>query len=70
MNKVENYLLGMDCGTTNIKAVIIGEDGTVAAEADALTFCTIQASVCERPLLPFTGSAPRGVFIDKAMVIC
>ncbi|ERI73370.1 hypothetical protein CLOSYM_04970 [[Clostridium] symbiosum ATCC 14940] len=39
-------------------------------EADALTFCTIQASVCERPLLPFTGSAPRGVFIDKAMVIC
>lgn len=24
MNKVENYLLGMDCGTTNIKAVIIG----------------------------------------------
>ena len=33
MNKVENYLLGMDCGTTNIKAVIIGEDGTVAAEA-------------------------------------
>ena len=33
MIKVENYLLGMDCGTTNIKAVIIGEDGTVAAEA-------------------------------------
>ncbi|RJW43188.1 carbohydrate kinase [Clostridiales bacterium TF09-2AC] len=33
MNRVENYLLGMDCGTTNIKAVIIGEDGTVVAEA-------------------------------------
>ena len=33
MAKVENYLLGMDCGTTNIKAVILGEDGTVAAEA-------------------------------------
>ena len=33
MAKVENYLLGMDCGTTNIKAVILGEDGTVVAEA-------------------------------------
>ncbi len=31
MKKVENYLLGMDCGTTNIKAVILGEDGNVAA---------------------------------------
>ena len=30
---VENYLLGMDCGTTNIKAIILAEDGTVAAEA-------------------------------------
>lgn len=30
---VENYLLGMDCGTTNIKAVILGEDGNVIAEA-------------------------------------
>lgn len=30
---VENYLLGMDCGTTNIKAIILGEDGTVVAEA-------------------------------------
>lgn len=29
----ENYLLGMDCGTTNIKAVILGEDGSIAAEA-------------------------------------
>ncbi len=29
----ENYLLGMDCGTTNLKAIILGEDGTVAAEA-------------------------------------
>lgn len=33
MSKVENYLLGMDCGTTNIKAIILGEDGTVVAEA-------------------------------------
>lgn len=30
--KVENYLLGMDCGTTNIKAIIMGEDGAVVAE--------------------------------------
>jgi xylulokinase len=30
---VANYLLGMDCGTTNIKAIIIGEDGIVVAEA-------------------------------------
>ena len=33
MAKIENYLLGMDCGTTNIKAVILGEDGTTVAEA-------------------------------------
>lgn len=33
MANVENYLLGMDCGTTNIKAVILGEDGTTVAEA-------------------------------------
>lgn len=33
MAKVENYLLGMDWGTTNIKAIILGEDGTVVAEA-------------------------------------
>lgn len=31
MNIVDNYLLGMDCGTTNIKAIIIGDDGIVAA---------------------------------------
>ncbi len=23
MGKVDNYILGMDCGTTNIKAVIL-----------------------------------------------
>jgi len=33
MGRIENYLLGMDCGTTNIKAVILGEDGKIAAEA-------------------------------------
>ena len=33
MKKIENYLLGMDCGTTNIKAVILGEDGGVVCEA-------------------------------------
>lgn len=33
MGKIEHYLLGMDCGTTNIKAVILGEDGSIAAEA-------------------------------------
>ena len=31
--KMENYLLGMDCGTTNIKAIILGENGSVMAEA-------------------------------------
>ena len=30
-NLVKNYVLGMDCGTTNIKAIILGEDGTVVA---------------------------------------
>lgn len=33
MKQINNYLLGMDCGTTNIKAIIIGEDGHVVAEA-------------------------------------
>lgn len=33
MGKVDNYILGMDCGTTNIKAVILGEDGKTVAEA-------------------------------------
>ncbi len=33
MNKERNYLLGMDCGTTNIKAVILSEDGAVIAKA-------------------------------------
>lgn len=28
-----NYLLGMDCGTTNIKAVILSEDGKLCAES-------------------------------------
>lgn len=31
--KVQRYLIGMDCGTTNLKAIILGEDGTIAAEA-------------------------------------
>ena len=38
MAKIENYLLGMDCGTTNIKAIILGEDGTVAAGISAISF--------------------------------
>lgn len=33
MSGVNNYLLGMDCGTTNIKAIIVGEDGSLVAEA-------------------------------------
>jgi xylulokinase len=33
MALAESYVLGMDCGTTNIKAVILGSDGSVAAEA-------------------------------------
>lgn len=31
----ENYLLGMDLGTTNIKAIIMDEDGTVVASSSA-----------------------------------
>ena len=38
----KNYLIGMDCGTTNIKAILMGEDGTVAARASRLS-TTIQA---------------------------
>lgn len=33
MKKADNYLLGMDCGTTNMKAIILSEDGDVVAEA-------------------------------------
>ena len=29
----ENYLIGMDLGTTNIKAILMGDDGTVLASA-------------------------------------
>ncbi len=32
MLEAESYVLGMDCGTTNIKAVLLGSDGVVAAE--------------------------------------
>lgn len=39
MSHAENYVLGMDCGTTNIKAIILGDDGTVvASESKASTF--------------------------------
>lgn len=31
--KAENYLIGMDCGTTNLKAIILSEDGEIVAEA-------------------------------------
>ena len=31
--KADNYLIGMDCGTTNLKAIILGDDGTIVAEA-------------------------------------
>ena len=31
----DNYLLGMDCGTTNIKAIILGDDGVKVAEASS-----------------------------------
>jgi len=33
MSKARNYVIGMDMGTTNIKALIMGEDGEIVAEA-------------------------------------
>lgn len=33
MEGVKGYVLGMDCGTTNIKAILLSQDGEVAAEA-------------------------------------
>lgn len=33
--RCKNYLLGMDLGTTNIKAIIMDEKGNVAASASA-----------------------------------
>lgn len=39
MNGADNYVLGMDCGTTNIKAIILGDDGkVVASESRPSTF--------------------------------
>ena len=32
VNEVSSYLIGMDCGTTNIKAVILSGDGKIIAE--------------------------------------
>ena len=45
MDKEKRYVLGMDCGTTNIKAVILSDDGEIAAEA----------SRPSRPISPGTG---------------
>lgn len=33
MNKESRYVLGMDCGTTNIKAVVLSDSGEIIAEA-------------------------------------
>ncbi len=33
MDYLENYLIGIDLGTTNVKAIIMGEDGTIVAQA-------------------------------------
>ena len=33
MKESLEYLVGMDCGTTNIKAIVLASDGTVVAEA-------------------------------------
>jgi xylulokinase len=33
MNTAENYLLGIDLGTTNVKAIVLDENGTVVASA-------------------------------------
>ena len=52
MSKVESYLLGMDCGTTNLKAIILGEDGTVVAEASRPHFgvlCRLGYVFCVKP---------------------
>lgn len=49
MSKVESYLLGMDCGTTNLKAIILGEDGTVVAEASRpSTFMDLKSDMREQ----------------------
>ena len=49
MSKVESYLLCMDCGTTNLKAIILGEDGTVVAEASRpSTFMDLKSDMREQ----------------------
>ena len=51
MSKVESYLLGMDCGTTSLKAIILGEDGTVVAEASRpSTFMDLKSDMREQEI--------------------
>ena len=33
MSLAENYLIGMDLGTTNVKAILMGDTGEVVASA-------------------------------------
>ena len=33
MSLAENYVIGMDCGTTNIKAIIMDDQGNLIAQA-------------------------------------
>lgn len=42
----ENYLLGMDLGTTNVKAIIMAEDGTVVSSSSMANHLIFPAQSC------------------------
>lgn len=44
MKYTDHYVLGMDCGTTNIKAVIVDETGKIIAEASRPSTIILDAS--------------------------
>ncbi|MFV0361625.1 MAG: FGGY family carbohydrate kinase, partial [Suipraeoptans sp.] len=45
----DNYIIGMDCGTTNIKAIILGDDGNVVANASRPNkFITLEINAHEQ----------------------
>ena len=67
MSKVESYLLGMDCGTTNLKAIILGEDGTVVAEASRpSTFMDLKSDMREQDANEWWDNA-KAVFKEKTV---
>ena len=56
MKIAENYLLGIDLGTTNVKAIIMDENGTVIASS----------SKANSLILPGPGMAAQDAPVQKS----